>query len=72
MYLEIYGNGLAVVHNEVMNHVDCVIKHDVYPQKVHSRSKNIRGVSFFSVLKYPWYFKKKYIIAVIDIPMVER
>ena len=27
-----------------MNHVDCVIKHDVYPQKMHSCFK-----------KYPWY-----------------
>ena len=30
-----------------MNDVDCVIKRDVYPQNVHSRSKNIRGISFF-------------------------
>ena len=34
--------------NDVMNHVDCVIKRDVYPHKMHSCSKNIRGVSFFS------------------------
>ena len=27
--------------NDVMNHVDCVIKRDVYPQKMHSCSKNI-------------------------------
>ena len=32
--------------NDVMNHVDCVIKLDVYPQKMHSCSKNIRGTSF--------------------------
>ena len=32
--------------NDVMNHVDCVIKRDVYPQKMHSCSKNIRGISF--------------------------
>ena len=32
--------------NDVMNHVDCVIKRDVYPQKIYSCSKNIRGISF--------------------------
>ena len=31
--------------NDVMNHVDCVIKRDVYSQKMHSCSKNIRGIS---------------------------
>ena len=31
--------------NDVMNHVDCVIKRDVYPQKMHSCSKDIRGIS---------------------------
>ena len=36
--------------NDVMNHVDCIIKRDVYPQKMHLCSKNIRGISFF-VLK---------------------
>ena len=36
--------------NDVMNDVDCVIKRDVYPQNVHSCSKNIRGISVF-VLK---------------------
>ena len=46
MSLAIYGNRLAVV-NDVMNHVDCVIKRDVCPQKMHSCSKNIRGISFF-------------------------
>ena len=35
---------------DVMNHVDCVIKRDVYLQKMHSCSKNIRGRSVF-VLK---------------------
>ena len=29
--------------NDVINHADCVIKRDVYPQKMHSCSKNIRG-----------------------------
>ena len=36
--------------NDVMNDVDCVIKRDVYPQNVHSCSKNFRGISVF-VLK---------------------
>ena len=31
--------------NDVMNHVDCVIKRDVYQQKMHSCSQNIRGIS---------------------------
>ena len=30
--------------NDVMNHVDCVIKLDVYPQKMHSCSKNIHNI----------------------------
>ena len=30
--------------NDVMNHVDCVIKCDVYPQKMHSCSKNIHRI----------------------------
>ena len=33
--------------NDVMNHVDCIIKCDVYPQKMHSCSKNIHGISVF-------------------------
>ena len=36
--------------NDVMNNVDCVIKRDVYPQKLHSCSKNIRWILVF-VLK---------------------
>ena len=32
-----------------MNHVDCVIKRDVYPQKMHSCFKNICGISFFGL-----------------------
>ena len=28
-----------------MNHLDCVIKRDIYPQKMQSCSKNIRGIS---------------------------
>ena len=47
--------------NDVMNDVDCVIKHDVYPQNVHSCSKNIHGISVY-VLKISVVYKKKYII----------
>ena len=36
--------------NDAMNRVDCVKQRDVYPQKMHSCSKNIRGISVF-VLK---------------------
>ena len=32
--------------NDAINHVDCVIKRDVYLQKKHSYSKNICGISF--------------------------
>ena len=49
MNLAVYGNGLAVV-NDGMNHVDHVIKRDVYSQKIHSDSKNIRSITGF-VLK---------------------
>ena len=35
--------------NDVMNYVDSVIKRDVYPQKMHSCSKNIRGISVFDL-----------------------
>ena len=47
--------------NDVMNHVDCVIKRYVYPQKTHSSSKNIRCISVF-VLKISVVYQKKYII----------
>ena len=40
-----------------MNHVDCVIKRDVYPQKRHSCTKNIRGISVF-VLKISVVYQK--------------
>ena len=43
--------------NDVMNHVNCVIKRDVYPQKMHSCSKNIRGISVF-VLKISVGYQK--------------
>ena len=31
MNLAVYGNGLELCSNDVMNHVDYVIKRDVYP-----------------------------------------
>ena len=37
-------------YNDVMNHVDCVIKRHIYPQKMLSCFKNIHGMSLF-VLK---------------------
>ena len=43
--------------NDVMNHVDYVIKGDVYPQKMHSCSKNIHGISVF-VLKISVIYQK--------------
>ena len=32
--------------NDVMNDIDCVMKRGVYTQKMHSCSKNIRGILF--------------------------
>ena len=32
--------------NDIMNHVDCIIKRDVFQQEMHSCSKNICGISF--------------------------
>ena len=43
--------------NDVMNNVDCVIKRDVYPQKMHSCSKNIRGISVFVLNMFVVYQK---------------
>ena len=60
--------------NDVINNFDCVIKHDVYLQKMHSCSKNIHGISVF-VLKISVVFKKKYIYHrcyCMVIPLVER
>ena len=57
MNLAVYGNQLAVVTFDVMNHADCVIKCDVYQQKMHSCSKNIHCISFF-VLKISTVYKK--------------
>ena len=31
--------------NDVMNHIDYLIKHDIYRQKMHSCSNNIGGIS---------------------------
>ena len=50
--------------NDVMNNVDCVIKRDVYPQKMHSCSKNVLGISVF-VLKISVVYQMKYIKGVI-------
>ena len=44
--------------NDVMNDVYCLIKRDIYPQNVHSCSKNICGVSVF-VLKITVVHQKK-------------
>ena len=60
MNLAVYGNGLSVV----MNNVDCIIKRDVCPQKMHLCSKNIRGISVF-VIKTFMVYQTKYIIGVI-------
>ena len=59
--LAVYGNGLGV-GNDVMNHVDCVIKRDVYQQKMLSCSKNIRGLSVFFFLKIFVVYQKTYIM----------
>ena len=56
MNLAVHGNSLAFC-NDNMNHVECVIKRDVYPQKMHSCSKSIRDISFF-VLKIYVVYKK--------------
>ena len=47
--------------NDVMNHVDCVIKRDVYPLKMHLCSKYSSGLSVF-VLKISVVYHKKYIM----------
>ena len=43
--------------DDVMNHIYCVIKRDVYVQKMHSCSNNIHGISVF-VLKISMTYKK--------------
>ena len=44
-----------------MNNVDCVMKSDVYPQKMHSCSENIRGISVF-VLRISVVYQKIYMM----------
>ena len=63
MNLAVCGNIISCF-NDVMSHVDCVIKCDVYPQKMHSCSKNIHGISFI-VLKIYVVYKKQNIAWVI-------
>ena len=46
--------------NDVMNYVECVIKRDVYQQKMHLCSKNIRGISFFVPKIFVVYQEKIY------------
>ena len=48
--------------NDVMNDVDCVRKREVYPQNVHSYSKNIRWMSVF-ILKISCVYQRKYIMS---------
>ena len=57
--------------NDVMNHVDCVIKHDVYPQKKHSCSKNNRGILFFVLKIYVVCQKVYHGLYCMDIRLVE-
>ena len=54
-----------------MNHVDCVIKRDVYPQKMHPCFKNIRGISFF-VLKISMVYQEKNISSIGVIAWIFR
>ena len=58
---------------DVTNHVDCVMKRDVYSQKMHSCSKNIRGISFFVLKIFVVWNKKIYHRCYcMDIPFVDR
>ena len=56
-----------------MNHINCVMKCHVYPQKMHSCSNNIRGLSFF-VLKISMICQEKvyHRCYCTGIPLVER
>ena len=50
MNLAVYGTKKWIsCCSDVMNHIDCVIKRDVYPLKMHLDlcSKNIRGVYIY-------------------------
>ena len=42
-----------------MNDADCAIKRNVYPQNVHSSSKNICWISVFALKISVVYLKKK-------------
>ena len=46
---------------DVMNNADYIVKREVYPQKMHSCYKNIRGISVF-VLKMSVVYQKNYIM----------
>ena len=59
MNLAVSGNGLAVVTVDVMNPVYCVIKRDVYPQKIYSCSKNIRVISALRSVKKTMFVAKR-------------
>ena len=52
-----------------MSHVDCVIKLDLYPQKMHLHSKNISGKSFFCSKNIRGIYHRCYCM---DIPVGER
>ena len=51
--------------DDVMNNVECVIKPDVNLRKIHSCSRNVRGLSFYvlkdirgiskSIKSHRWY-----------------
>ena len=70
--IAVYGNGLAVLMTS-RDHVDCVIKRDLYHQKMHSCSKIICGISFFVVKIYVVYHEKIYHMCYCKgIPLVER
>ena len=58
--------------NDVINYVDCIIKHDVYRQKKYLCSKNICGISFF-MLKISVVYQEKiyHRCYCIGIPLVE-
>ena len=44
--------------NDGINHIGCVMKRDVYPQKMHLCSNNISGISFY-VLKISVVYQEK-------------
>ena len=54
-----------------MNHIDCVIKRDVYPQKMHSCSKNIRAISIF-VLKISVVYIEDNQMVIFDMKNISR